>query len=245
MPKIREEWRNVDDNIVAFGKIVKTDNEYIETQCDMNGIIKDGNCCRIPLNRFVFPAPIISRLLFKCMDMLGIKSNIETKHIDAILNLSVDGLNGEKTDLPNHSYAVREYEYITIVKKERKTEDKSYPFKIGKTVIEGFGTILITKTISHKLAVGRGLLTVDADKLPKKARWRFRTDGDMFTKFGGGTKKLSAYMSDKKIPARLRGTIPVLADGRDILVVGGVEISEKVKTTRDTLDAFVLEFTRE
>ena len=64
----------------------------------------------------------------------------------------------------------------------------------------------------------------------QKLKWR----GDEFTKFGGGTKKLGDYFTDKKIPARLRGSVPLIADGSKILVVGGVEISDGVKITERT-----------
>jgi tRNA(Ile)-lysidine synthase len=245
MPELKKEWRNVEDNIVSFGKIAQTDNKYINELADTNGIIKEYNTVRIPLNRFAFPLPIVSRLIFKCCDMLNIRQNIEMKHIQSIIDTGVNGLNGEKCDLPNNSYAVREYEYMTIVKREKKNEEHSYPFKIGKTVIASYGTVLVTKTLSYKLARDRGLLVVDAEKLPKKARWRFKADGDQFTKFGGGTKSLSAFLVDKKVPARLRSTLPVLALGSDILIVGGIEISEKIKCDRETTDAFVCEFTKE
>ena len=69
----------------------------------------------------------------------------------------------------------------------------------------------------------------DYRKVPKGARWRYREEGDIFQKFGGGTKKLKAFLIDRKVPSRLRDYIPVLADGNEILVIAGVEISEKVK----------------
>lgn len=245
MPEIVKEWRTAPENIVAFGKIAARDTKFIMQQCDMNGIIKDGNVCRIPLNRFYLPEAIITRVIYTALEMLDIRSDVEIKHIKSILDLSADGLNGERVSLPHNAYAVKEYEYISLVRKEMRPEYKEYTFKIGKTVIEGFGTVTVTKTISHKLAIQRGLLVIDADKLPKKAKWRFRLDGDRFEKLGGGTKKLNAYFTDKKVPARLRPTTPVLALDHEVYVVGGVAISEKVKTDRDTLDAYVLEFTRE
>ena len=51
----------------------------------------------------------------------------------------------------------------------------------------------------------------------------------MFTKYGGGTKKLKSYLIDKKIPARLRDTLPVLADENQIYAIAGVEISDLAK----------------
>ena len=211
----------------------------------MNGIVRDGNVVRIPLNRFYMPEAIITRVLYHGLELLGLRADVEIKHINAIMTLSEDGLNGEKVSLPHNAYAVKEYEYISLVRRENRPEAKEYSFKVGKTLVEGFGVITVTKTISYKLAIQRGLLVVDAKKLPKKAKWRFRLDGDMFEKFGGGTKKLNSYFTDKKIPARLRPTTPVLALDHEIYCVGGVAISEKVKTDMDTIDAYVLEFTRQ
>ena len=57
------------------------------------------------------------------------------------------------------------------------------------------------------MTCGEGQLLLDYRLLPKDAVWRFRQDGDVFTKFGGGTKKLKSYMIDKKIPQRKRDFI--------------------------------------
>ena len=65
--------------------------------------------------------------------------------------------------------------------------------------------------------------------LPKTAKWRYREDGDIFQKFGGGTKKLKSFLIDRKVPSRIRDFIPVLADGNEVFVIAGVEISEKVR----------------
>ena len=62
--------------------------------------------------------------------------------------------------------------------------------------------------------------------------------GDMFTKFGGGSKALRSFMIDKKIPARLRQEIPVLASGSEVYCILGVEISDKVKIDEQTKVAY-------
>ena len=58
--------------------------------------------------------------------------------------------------------------------------------------------------------------------------------GDRFTKFGGGTKSAGDFLTDRKIPAYLRPAIPVIAIENDILVVCGVEISQKVRVDDGT-----------
>lgn len=78
------------------------------------------------------------------------------------------------------------------------------------------------------------ILKYDLDCLPPDAVIRFRREGDKFTKFGGGTKKLGDYLTDKKVPQSMRATLPLICSGSEVLIVGGVEISEKVKVTAET-----------
>lgn len=81
---------------------------------------------------------------------------------------------------------------------------------------------------------GEKVLKFDADTIPKTAVIRFKRDGDKFKKFGGGTKNLGDYFTDKKIPLWVRGRVPLIADGSEILAVCGVEISDKIKITENT-----------
>lgn len=77
-------------------------------------------------------------------------------------------------------------------------------------------------------------LKFDLDKIPATAVIRTMREGDKFKKFGGGTKNLGDYFTDKKIPVRIRKSIPVIADGCQVLIVCGVEISQTVKVDEDT-----------
>ena len=72
-------------------------------------------------------------------------------------------------------------------------------------------------------------LRFDFGKIPGNADIRFMRTGDVFEKFGGGRKNLGSYFTDVKIPVRIRKNVPVVASGSEILIVCGVEISDKVK----------------
>jgi len=241
IPMLQREWRNVEKNITDFGRNCRTDDEYLNSVIDTNTCQVCESVVRVPLNLFYYPESIINRLIISAFDKIDARENIEKKHIDMVYALGKSGENGKRVDLPNNLYAVREYEYLAIVKKEPACVTKTYNFKIGKTNFVEFGTIVVTKTISYKDAMKRGLMVMDADKLPKSAKWRTRKDGDTFTKFGGGTKALNSYFIDKKIPSRLRDRIPILAHGNEIYMVAGMELSDKVKTDYDTIEAFVVE----
>ncbi|MCL2556065.1 MAG: tRNA lysidine(34) synthetase TilS [Firmicutes bacterium] len=77
------------------------------------------------------------------------------------------------------------------------------------------------------------ILIADADKL-EGAALRFRREGDVFTKFGGGTKKLKDFFNEKGVSSRKRDRIPLLVKDDRILVVMGYEIADEVKVTKDT-----------
>ena len=70
---------------------------------------------------------------------------------------------------------------------------------------------------------------------------RFKRDGDKFKKFGGGGKSLGDYFTDKKIPLWVRGKIPLIADGGEVLAVCGVEISDKIKIRENTKNIAYIE----
>ncbi len=106
----------------------------------------------------------------------------------------------------------------------------AYCGQIARICFEGGADEYVKGGSSAPLKV----LRFDGGKIPKSAVVRFMRAGDKFTKFGGGTKKLGDYFTDKKIPVRLRRSIPLLCDGSDVLIIFGVEISEKVKTDGGT-----------
>lgn len=83
-------------------------------------------------------------------------------------------------------------------------------------------------------------LYLDADKVSPSAVIRFFKNGDVFEKFGGGTKKLGDYFTDKKIPSRLRRKIPLIVDGNNVLCVCGVEISKSVELDDKSVNAFCI-----
>ena len=169
----------------------------------------------------------MTRIIFNCLKNIGIKKDVEKKHIDAIFNLALYGENGKRVSLPFDASAIKEYDYLTIINKHVEIKKINIPYKSGEFDLPNGKTLIVKRVKDFKAKEGQ--LIFDYRKLPKDAVWRYREDGDVFTKFGGGSKKLKSYLIDKKVPSRLRDQIPVLASGNEILVIAGVEISDKVK----------------
>ena len=234
LPKLEEKFPNCQENLANFGNICRKDDEYIESLVTLDAVIVNkANCLvKLPRNYFVYPEPIVNRMIMRAFNSIDIYADIEAKHLDMIKALAKMGENGSKISLPNKIFAICEYDYITIIKKVTKTNTQTFAFKAGKTKIDGLGTLIVKRTTNKEMV--EGSLKIDATKVPKGLVWRFRKDGDIFEKFGGGTKKLKSYLVNKKVPARLRDNIPLLANDNEVFVIAGVEISEKLRIDENT-----------
>lgn len=243
MPLIRNRWKNADSAICTFGELCKLDDDYIYSTLDDRGVVVEGaGVVKIPLNYFSYPIAAINRILRKALKGIGIISDIERKHLKIINSLALEAENGARITLPNKLSVIKEYNYITITNKNFTPEPKTWALERGKIDIPNFG--VIDASVTRKLDIQNYSHVIDYNSVPKNAIWRYRKDGDVFEKFGGGTKSLSDYLIDQKIPARLRKYIPVLASGNEILVIAGVEISNKVKITEKTKTAWAINAVR-
>ena len=236
MPLIRYRWPSADKALANFGNNCREDESYIQSTISDGAIITEDRLARINFSFFVYPDAYVFRLILKALKSIGITSNIETKHLKLIKNMALEAENGTKINLVDGLSVIKEYNFITFTNRKMKVSHKTYPFTKGKLDISGFG--LIDTVVTRKFDINAYTHLVDMSKLPKDAVWRFRKDGDIFEKFGGGTKLLSDYLIDKKVPVRLRAITPVLAKDNEVYIIAGVEISNKLKVDKNTKMAY-------
>jgi tRNA(Ile)-lysidine synthase len=232
MPLVRNKWKNADQAICNFGEVCKKDDEYIQSTINCDGIVNEEGAVKIPVAYFVYAEPVVKRMLLNAVKSIGITSDVENKHMDLITELALNGENGAVVNLPNKVQAIKEYNFLTITNKMFTPTNKQWEFGIGKTDIANFGVIEVNRIKKPDFEHYKHI--IDAKKLPKNVVWRYREDGDVFEKFGGGTKNLSDFLTDKKIPRRLRNYLPVLAKDKEIYIVAGIEISNKISVDENT-----------
>lgn len=228
IPEIVERWPGAEQAIINFGKAVTEDDNYINSLIHDDAVIYEDKRAKIPVSYFLYDNSIVSRIIIKVLKKMGLVKDFEKKHIDMVKALAVSG-NGQRVNLPFNIVVIKEYDYLTFCNVQKEVVTFEAEFKCGEFEIPKFGKLCVNRV--KDFTPHPAVLYIDYRKVPKTAKWRLRQDGDMFTKFGGGTKKLASYLIDRKVPQRIRNILPVLADGNDILVVAGVEISDKVKLT--------------
>ncbi len=242
LPELRKVWGKVDESLCSFGKICKEDDQTIRALMNFDAVQYMDKLIKIPLSYFFYPASQVSRLLFDCFSRLGVDTDVEKKHVDLIFDLALKGENSSRLNMPGDVVVYREYEYITMSANQVKSRTKTeWAFKVGNIKVEDYGKIRVRKTQLREPVVGA--LLIDGDKLPAEAVWRFPKDGDYIDKFGGGgIKKIKNYLSDKKVPLRIRKRLPVLAVGSEVFVIAGMDISEALRVDEKTEKVYLLEF---
>ena len=242
MPLILKRWPNAIASILNVAELLGKDDEYINSQVPTDAFIISEKEVKIPLSYFLYPAPIVSRMIIRALGYIGVNKDIESKHIEMIISFVNSAENGKRIDLPLKVSLHKEYDFVTLTNKQKKQVTFSEKHKLGSFIVPYYGKLTIKKVNS----VGDAdKLYYDADKVPKDAVWRFRNAGDIFEKFGGGTKKLKSYLIDKKVPSRLRDYIPVLCVGNEVYIIAGVEISDKIKVDKNSKRIYCLTEERE
>lgn len=239
MPLINSKWPNAVTAINNFASACKEDDDYIKSQIIDNAIFMESKrVVKIPTSYFINSPAITSRMIFKAFKKIGVEKDIERKHIDLIRALALNGQNGNKIKLPMDVTALKEYDFVTLSNEQKEKKVGSWSFKCGSIDFPNFGKVVVKK--SRDLTINENELIIDSKKLPEDVEWRYRREGDIITKFGGGTQKLKTYLSQKKIPLRQREDLPVLASLNEVYVVPGYGISDKVKLDENSKVAYII-----
>ncbi len=232
MPVVSARFPEAEKSIGRFLKIAESENDFLE-ELAKKSLTRDGNAYVISIDT---PDCIFARSVVLAMKSLGIAKDYVKLHVDAALSLK-NLVNGSKISLPRNVYAAREYDKIAIYKAVKSDGNFEKPFALG--YIDGaigklsFGEINEKEKNVNKLKYGRSLV-FDLNKLPKNAVIRYKRSGDYFKKFGGGRKKLNDYFTDKKIPLRLRDSIPLVCADSEVYIICGIEISDLIKVDKGT-----------
>ncbi len=154
--------------------------------------------------------------------------DVESKHVRDILALAQTGESGKRLDVGNGLTAANIYGKMMIgrIKEKAYNDDSVSFFGPGRYQI---GNTVFVCSECETPEFGSGAEYFDADLLTN-AVLRYRKEGDRIMPLGmSGTKRLSDYLSDRKVPLHQRDDMVVLAADNDVLWAVGAGVSEKSK----------------
>jgi tRNA(Ile)-lysidine synthase len=235
--------QNFIGNIVNTASIFRSEDEFIENIVIdyMKNIVKANTKeYIIDLDRFMELDIVIKRRLIRqILGQIRSLKDIEYKHINQIVQLA-DKQVSKRINLPKGLIAKKTYNSI-VIKFLGENKDKLIDYEI-----KDLSPIYINELDKHiefklikdkKNNIPKNLYTkwFDYDKIKYNLKVRSRESGDIIAIKGiNGTKKLKKFYIDCKIPKEDRDTIPLLADGQNIIWIIGYRISEEYKVTTST-----------
>lgn len=224
IPELEKAVPNAVGNIYRLSRLAAEDEIYFRK------LIEERNILNI--TPFGAEISLCESVIFKRAAVRAIKyfncKDYTCDHLETLYRLAQSGKNKKFEFLGLTAYGAEGKTVIT----NGINPNAEIPLAIYKG--ESFcGQKLV---ISNTVPNGGKVLKFDIGALPETAVIRFKREGDKFRKFGGGTKSLGDFFTDKKIPVWVRGYIPLIADGGEILAVCGVEISDKIKINENTKD---------
>lgn len=243
LPALEEAVQCATRNICAFSRLAAEDDEYLMRKAEE--LIADRGVGGYLIG-FCAERVIFKRAVHLIVARRFKKTDYTAEQFSRVFALQ-SAENGKRFEFLGLA-AIREEGGVAIVRGDASV--KCAEASVGTVEANGeYGgvTVIIGRCgadravadFKKKSVAPHKALTFDMDKIPETAVVRFRRDCDRFTKFGGGTKSLSDYLTDKKVPQSMRNALPLICDGSDVLLIGGVEISDKIKLTGETVTAAV------
>ena len=222
--RIKERYPDVENSFARLSRVALETEEFIDsvlpelTLNDGEVLIKTADCA----NSFV-----LKRLVVNAAKLLGVDADVEEKHLNIVVELAQNET-GKRVDLSHGLVAHKDVNGIVLSRPNGGETMLEIPFAIRDFDALGVSVERVEGVLDTQLKSGEALFA-DFDKFPVGCVIRARRDGDYIVKFGGGTKSLGDFLTDKKVPLRLRDGLKVVANGSEVFAVFGVEISLKVK----------------
>lgn len=230
LPRLEEAVPGAAKAIYRFSRLATEDEEYL-ARLARGYVSRQNGYCTI---KFCEERPVFGRAAVAVIKGEYAKKDYTQSHLDALYGLQF--LSNGKIFKFLGLTAYKENGEIVLCRDAEPVGALAFDY-YGSITFGGFD---ITIERVREIPASAGVLRFDCDKIPPTAVIRTRRAGDKFTKFGGGTKSLGDYFTDKKVAVRLRDSIPLIADGDEVLAVCGYEISDKIKTDKNTVQTAII-----
>jgi len=180
------------------------------------------------------------RVIRKAIESYFSLIDVEFIHIEYIINVT-KGESGKRTKIAGNVNASKAYENLILY--TEKEEERIFRIlelnDVQSFTISGFE---FATSICEEAKFEEDSESFDFGKL-KRPVFRNPESEDYIYPLGlNGKKRLTDYLSDKKIPLHQREKLLLLADNEEIIWVVGFGISENFKVDKDTKKVFRIRY---
>ena len=205
MPLLKTENPRLAENLSAMARSLREDESALDALT-----LGDMDVARLK----TVPSAIRSRSIAGFLKDNGVREP-EAKHIALVENLILSHKPSASADLPGGVTVAREYGKLIVVRSDQPLETFALPEQ-GCVELPRLGLRVVCSFADQILDTPEDFTVIPQGEMVLRSR----RSGDDLTR-SGGTKSLKKRFIDRKIPARQRDLIPVVADEHGILGVYG------------------------
>ena len=234
LPLIEARFPSYENAVARAAAFAADADGSISSQLDGSAFSESDGAVFLDENRLSAP------YIFEALSRMGKTSDVYFSTVDRIIGLK-NSRQCARADIGDGIVAAREYGKIAFYRGLDKSAAEETPFESpcsDSRITTAFGTAEIKRAYGCGFDKTGQTLVFDADKLPCGCVWRTRREGDRFAPYGCGEKKLKEYLIDKKVPLRKRDGLMLLCCGKEVFIVCGMQISDRIKVTEDSVNVF-------
>ncbi len=246
LPELKKLNPKVEQKILNSAGTIKEMRSYIDAQflnMEQNSvtILKDEK--RINLKKLAEFDKRIWGDFLKYLISKYYNIDLSNNNLKSLLELS-SNQSGKKLSLANKVIAVKERTYISFRKEvaaKQKIYEKTVPVNRKIKVYGHYLQIEKVKIDEVKPSRKKNIEYISADKLLGEFKVRKWKAGDRFFPFGmTGSKKISDFLADEKIPSSKKSEQLLLTNSNKIIWVIGLRLDDRFKITQQTKKAIKL-----
>ncbi|MBQ8178404.1 MAG: tRNA lysidine(34) synthetase TilS [Clostridia bacterium] len=231
IPHVKSRFPAFEGAVQKLAKAAEEIEDYMMSEAVEADI--QGDSASLPIEVLSMHPALAKKTLAETLRRLGCEKDVEANHLESLIALS-SSPNNARINLPYGYDAYKAYDKLCIVKRVEGSYYESIFDPNGLYEYQEF-----SYTFSKTEGIKKGL-TFDLDKVPVGAVVRTRKEGDKFKRYGGGTKSLSDYLTDVKMPLYMRDKLLLIAKDSTVYAVLGVEISDELKIDETTTKKYLI-----
>lgn len=232
------------DNLNQLARMARDENRWLEELAGEGykaALLPDaGGRDEIVLNTAILqgqPAACQRRVLYAALSRLGGPTGWEMRDIEAVRNLQNKPGSARIVHLKKGLRVRKVYNQLIFSKGMPEPGSFFYPIKELPCLIDvrETGERFVLELVDEIGGGSPSDLYLDYDRIDGELCLRSRQDGDRFRPAAGqGGKKLKKYFIDVKVPWEKRQTMALLAVGKEILAIPGMDLSQTVRPDSST-----------
>ena len=247
IPKLKSRLNpKLEEKISSSSKFLSQLNSYFNAEVERisnNSVVRDGKRLSIDLKKnSKFDKHFLS-LFLKSVVENNFKIELNSENIYSLVDL-IKSQTGKSIQLKEDIIAARERNELIVQKKKKERKSKSpIQIRVGQTVDIAGSTISIEKVNKKmvKFTRDKSIEFISGDGLKETFEIRKWKAGDKFRPIGmKGTKKVSDFLADEKIPSSEKKSQLVLINKGKIVWVIGHRMDERFKVNSGSKQIFKL-----